>query len=516
MARSRVDYQDVDEDYLEHRSLKKGAAGWILLAGLGVSYVISGDFAGWNFGLDEGGWGGLLIATLLMGLMYTCMVFGLAEMSSALPVAGAGYGFARRSMGPLGGFATGMAVLIEYAVAPAAIAVFIGGYVEALGLFGLTSGWLVFAIAYAVFIGIHLYGVGEALKLMFAITAVAVVALVAALVGLASLFLGGQAVRHRSDGCGGGERVPADGLRRRGRGAGLRHLVLPRRRGCAAGGRGDQRPRPRHAARHHRGDADAAAVRGPDPSIVPGAAGSETIRASDNPLPEAIRAVRGDGSMLADFVNWAGLAGLVASFFSIIYAYSRQLFALSRAGYLPRALSLTASRNTPWVALLVPGTIGFVLAGVLEANMGAAAGALLINIAVFGATTSYVLLNLSHIMLRRREPDLERPYRTPGGVVTTGVGLVLSIVAVVATFFVDIKAAGITARCLRRRAGVLLVLQPAPPRRERARGGVRADHRRGVGAEVAAEVSRPAGGARARTRAAPCGRPRRGRTPRCR
>ena len=66
--------------------------------------------------------------------MYTCMVFGLAEMSSALPVAGAGYGFARRALGPMGGFATGMAVLIEYAVAPAAIAVFIGGYVEALGL----------------------------------------------------------------------------------------------------------------------------------------------------------------------------------------------------------------------------------------------------------------------------------------------------------------------------------------------------------------------------------------------
>jgi ethanolamine permease len=179
--------------------------------------------------------------------------------------------------------------------------------------------------------------------------------------------------------------------------------------------------------------------------VLPGSAGSEAIRASDNPLPEAIRAVRGKNSLLADFVNWAGLAGLVASFFSIIYAYSRQLFALSRAGYLPRVMSLTSSRKTPWVALLVPGTIGFVLAGVLEANMGADAGALLINIAVFGATVSYVLLNLSHIMLRRREPDLERPYRTPGGVVTTGVALVLSVVAVIATFFVDERAAGITA-----------------------------------------------------------------------
>ena len=144
-------------------------------------------------------------------------------------------------------------------------------------------------------------------------------------------------------------------------------------------------------------------------------------------------------------MNYAGLAGLIASFFSIIYAYSRQLFALSRAGYLPKVLSLTSGRNTPWVALLVPGTIGFLLAGILEANMGADGGALLINIAVFGATTSYVLLNLSHIMLRRREPDLERAYRTPGGVVTTGAGLVLSMVAVVATFFVDILAAAITA-----------------------------------------------------------------------
>ncbi len=109
-----IEYGNVDEHYLEKRQLKKGAAGWILLAGLGVAYVISGDFSGWNLGLAEGGWGGLLIAFLLMGLMYVCMVFGLAELSSTLPTAGAGYGFARRALGPLGGFATGMAILIEY------------------------------------------------------------------------------------------------------------------------------------------------------------------------------------------------------------------------------------------------------------------------------------------------------------------------------------------------------------------------------------------------------------------
>jgi ethanolamine permease len=173
--------------------------------------------------------------------------------------------------------------------------------------------------------------------------------------------------------------------------------------------------------------------------LVPGAAGSEAMGVSNNPLPEALRLAYGGNTVLADFVNYAGLAGLVASFFSIIYAYSRQLFALSRAGYLPKWLSLTGKRRTPYWALIVPGALGFILA----ATTGN--GALLINIAVFGATVSYVLLNLSHIVLRIKEPELPRGYRTPGGAVTTTIALILAAVAVVATFVVDVMAASITA-----------------------------------------------------------------------
>ncbi len=439
MARRTIDYTTVDDQYLDHRRLKRGAAGWILLAGLGVAYVISGDFSGWNLGLAEGGWGGLLIAFILMGIMYTCMVFGLAEMSSALPTSGAGYGFARRALGPLGGFATGMAVLIEYAVAPAAIATFIGGYIEALGLFGMTNSWPVYLVTYLLFIGIHLYGVGEALKLIFGITVIAVVALVVTVVGLLPHFETANLFDIVPDGSVGSSAFLPYGV------SGiLAALVFGIWFFLAVEG------------------VPLAAEESDNPSrdmprgiivamlillvfgalmlvLVPGAAGSEAMSGSDSPLPEALRAANGEGSFLADFVNYAGLAGLVASFFSIVYAYSRQLFALSRAGYLPRFLSLTSSRHTPWVALIVPGTIGFLLAA-LTGN-----GGLLINIAVFGAAVSYVLLNLSHILLRVKEPDLERAYRTPGGVVTTGVALVLAVVALVATFFVDILAATITA-----------------------------------------------------------------------
>jgi ethanolamine permease len=437
--RRQVDYEQVGSEYLDKRRLKQGAAGWVLLAGLGVSYVISGDFAGWNFGLAEGGWGGLLLATVLMAAMYTCMVFGLAELASALPVAGAGYGFARRALGPLGGFATGTAILIEYAIAPAAIAVFIGGYVESLGLFGLTSSWPVYLACFVVFIGIHLYGVGEALRLMFGITAVAVVALIAFVVGMIPDFSAPKLFDIAPT-----EALGASAFLPFGYAGVLASLVYGIWFFLAVEGV----PLAAEEARDPRRDMPRGIIAAMTVLLVfaaaillvaPGGAGSAAIADADNPLPEAVRAAAGGNSVLAEIVNYVGLAGLVASFFSIIYASSRQLFALSRAGYLPRWLSVTGKRRTPYLALIVPGAIGFVLAAVTRD------GALLINIAVFGATVSYVLLNLSHIVLRFREPDLDRPYRTPGGVATTSVALVLAVAAVIATFIVDMIAAAIMA-----------------------------------------------------------------------
>ena len=434
-----ADYEQVGNEYLQRRQLRQGAAGWVLLAGLGVAYVISGDFAGWNFGIAEGGWGGLLIATVLMATMYTCMVFGLAEMASAMPAAGAGYAFARRAIGPLGGFATGIAILIEYAIAPAAIAIFIGGYIEALGLFGLTAGWPIYLACYALFVGIHLWGVGEALKFMFAITAVAVVALIVFVIAMLPQFDASNLFDIAPTAAAGASDFIPFGY------AGvLAALVYGIWFFLAIEGV----PLAAEEARDPRRDMPKGIITAMVVLLVtaalmlllaPGGAGSSVIAESDNPLPLAARTALGENSWVAEFVNYVGLAGLVASFFSIVFAYSRQLFALSRAGYLPRWLSVTNSRKTPHMALIVPGTIGFALAAWTQD------GALLINIAVFGATVSYVLMMLSHILLRVREPGLERPYRTPGGVVTTGVALVLAVMAVIATFFVDEVAAGWTA-----------------------------------------------------------------------
>lgn len=163
---------------------------------------------------------------------------------------------------------------------------------------------------------------------------------------------------------------------------------------------------------------------------------------SGAPLVDALVTVYGKNTWLAGFVNFVGLAGLVASFFSIIYAYSRQIFALSRAGYLPTSLSLTNENKTPYLAIIIPGIIGFGLSLTGE-------GDLLILMAVFGATISYVLMMMSHIKLRISRPEMHRPYKTPGGIVTSSIALVLALISVIAGFVVNPKvwfiAAGIYA-----------------------------------------------------------------------
>lgn len=417
------------EAYFAQRQLKQGAVGWLLLVGLGVSYVISGDFAGWNFGLAQGGWGGLFIATLVTAVMYFCMSLSMSEMSTMLPTAGGGYSFARVAFGPLGGYLTGVAILIEYAIAPAAIAVFIGAYCESL--FGI-GGWIIYLICYLVFMAIHLKGVGEALKIMFVITLVASIALLVFILATIPHFqlnnLFDIAVTKNQ---GASAFLPMGYI---GIWAAVPYAIwfflavegVP----LAA----EEVKDPAHAL--PRGLIGSMLILFAFAMLIlflgAGAAGADTLKNAGAPLVDALIAVYGKNIWLASFVNFVGLAGLIASFFSIIYAYSRQIFALSRAGYLPKNLSITNANKAPTLAIIVPGVIGFLLSLSGE-------GDLLILMAVFGATISYVLMMLSHIKLRISRPEMQRPYQTPGGIFTSGLTLILSIFAVLAGLMVNPK-----------------------------------------------------------------------------
>jgi ethanolamine permease len=61
---------------------------------------------------------------------------------------------------------------------------------------------------------------------------------------------------------------------------------------------------------------------------------------------------------------------------------------------------------------------------------GSFIGGVLLNMAVFGAMFSYLLQGLTFIQLRRRFPDIERPYRSPLGVAGAAITVIIALVTI--------------------------------------------------------------------------------------
>ncbi|MEY3889764.1 MAG: hypothetical protein RI931_886, partial [Actinomycetota bacterium] len=166
---SGVTYNKQGSDYFEKRELKRSAGIWGLW-GLAVAAVISGDFSGWNFGVAAGGFGGLLIAFGILVVMYYGMMFAIGEMSAAMPHTGGAYSFARKAMGPWGGFVTGLAETIEYVATTAVIVYFSAGYADAVTseLLGFhMDAWIWWVVLYIAFIALN--SAGSAISFKFSI-----------------------------------------------------------------------------------------------------------------------------------------------------------------------------------------------------------------------------------------------------------------------------------------------------------------------------------------------------------
>ena len=157
------------------QSALKKTLGPLMLWGLGVGYVISGMYFGWNLGLEKGGTGGLAIATFFIIIMYLTFTFSYTELACAIPKAGGAFAYSLKVLGENWGFLGGMAQNIEFIFAPPAIAFAIGAY---LNLFLPSVPILAIAIvAYLIFTALNIYGVKAAASFELIITIIAVIEL---------------------------------------------------------------------------------------------------------------------------------------------------------------------------------------------------------------------------------------------------------------------------------------------------------------------------------------------------
>ncbi|MEO9384300.1 ethanolamine permease [Chromobacterium phragmitis] len=461
------------------QSLARKLGGWQLW-GIAVGLVISGEYFGWSYGWAQAGTLGFLCATLFVALMYTAFIFSFTELTTAIPHAGGPFAYARRAFGPLGGFLAGFATLCEFVFAPPAIALAIGAYLN-VQFPSLAPKWTACG-AYLVFMALNIVGVGIAAMFELAVTLLAILELLVFMGVVAPGFSWDNFLHHGWAGQDAFHWGAVGGM----------FAALPFAiwfflaiEGAAMAAEEAKDPARTIPRAYIAGILTLAALAF-GVMIMAGGAGDWSRLANINdPLPQAMKRIVGEHSGWLHMLVWLGLFGLVASFHGIIMGYSRQIFALARAGYLPRALAAVHPRfKTPHRAILAGGAVG--IAAIFSDDLVQIAGqpltANIVTLSVFGAIVMYIVSMLALFRLRGREPALYRPYAAPGYPWLPALALSCSVICLIAMIYYNLLLAAIFAAMLA--AGYLYFLATA---RQRAGAGV--DAQLQGSAEIAAQPS---------------------------
>lgn len=404
----------------------KKVLGPFQLWGICVGLVISGEYFGWSYGWNTAGTLGFLVATLLVATMYTTFIFSFTELSTAIPHAGGPFAYARRAFGPTGGFIAGFATLVEFVFAPPAIALAIGAYLNVQ--FPSVDPKAIAVGAYVVFIALNWVGVGIAAMFELVVTLLAIFEL---LVFMGVVSPGWSLANYVANGWAGSDVFNSAAL------AGIFasipfaiwfFLAIEGAAMAAEEARDPQRTIPKA----YIAGILTLVVLAFGVMVMAGGVGDwRKIANINDPLPQAMKVVVGESSGWLHMMVWIGLFGLVASFHGIIMGYSRQIFALARAGYLPRSFAALSPRfRTPHRALLAGGVVG--VAAIFSDQWiqfgGQSLTANIVTMSVFGAIVMYITSMASLFKLRASEPGLARPYRAPFYPVFPAIALVLGLV----------------------------------------------------------------------------------------
>lgn len=407
----------------------KPTLGTLHLWGIAVGLVISGEYFGWSYGWGTAGTLGFLVTALLVATMYTCFIFSFTELTTAIPHAGGPFAYSRRAFGERGGLIAGIATLIEFVFAPPAIAMAIGAYLNVqypeLDPKHAAVG------AYIVFMGLNILGVSIAATFELVVTVLAVAEL---LVFMGVVAPGFSFSNFALNGWAGSNSFGMEAF------SGI-FAAIPFAiwfflaiEGAAMAAEEAKDPK-RTIPRAYVAGILTLVFLAIGVMVMAGGVGDwRELSNINDPLPQAMKAVVGSNSTWMHMLVWIGLFGLVASFHGIILGYSRQFFALARAGYLPKGLAKLNRFQTPHRAIITGGLIGIaaIYSDGLINLQGMTLTAAMITMAVFGAIVMYIISMLSLFKLRASEPNLERSFRAPGYPVVPGIALALAVVCLVA------------------------------------------------------------------------------------
>lgn len=393
----------------------------IQLWAIAVGLVISGEYFGWNYGWQTSGTIGFLYSTILVTILYITFIFSYTELTAAIPSAGGAFDYAFRALGPIGGFVAGFATLVDFLLAPPAIAYALGSYTHFLNSAIPIVPMAI--VCYFVFIIINLFGIRESARFSLVVTILSVLELVVFLVVIFPYFKIENFVANNPTTIGGAEVF-----------AGIPYAIwfYLAIEGVAMVAEEVKEPR-RTIPKGYISSIITLCVLAIGVMLLSGGVGDWRLLMSiDHPMPETLTMALGHGNTLSKIFASLGLFGLIASFHCNTISYSRQVYALAREGYLPRFLAAINERyHTPHWALIAGGLVGF--AAIFTGSTSE-----IIVMSALGAVLMYVMSMLSLFVLRRKEPDLDRPFKAPFFPYFPAVALVLSVVCLGAIVYYNL------------------------------------------------------------------------------
>lgn len=395
--------------------------GWLHVAGLGVALVIAGQYSGWNYGLAAAGWANMVVATVLMALLCFGLALCLAELSAARPHSGGLYVYCADAFGSIVGSSVGSAIFLALAIGTGAASEFVSAYASHVIGFG---GWPLKIGMFAAILALHLRGAGEAMCVIVAAGLCAVLGILVFDIAMIPHF----AIANLTPG-GGRLHVEAAGIF-----ASIPYaiwLFISVEQSAAASEEVSDpaRDMPRGIV---------AAVLTLLVSALgvlvlgAGAGGIERIGQAADPLYAAMSVVpAGVPHWIVVMVGLSGILGLVATLFSLVYAASRQIFALARDGVAIGALASINRFSAPDKALILTCAIGLAASALPPDRVMLAV--------VLSLSGSYVVLLAAFIRLRLIRPDLIRPFRAWGGIPMATATLLLAAALFIACFRADVR-----------------------------------------------------------------------------
>jgi ethanolamine permease len=411
--------------------LKSTLNGWHLW-GLAVGLVISGEYFGWSYGWAQAGTLGFLVTSIIIAVMYTTFIFSFTELTTSIPHAGGPFAYARRAFGPKMAYLAGFATLIEFVFAPPAIAMAIGAYLN-VQFPGVDPK--LFAIgAYVIFVGLNIIGVQIAATFELFVTVLAIIEL---LVFMGVVSPGFSMTNFVANGWSGQSTFTSAAIP--GIVAAIPFAIwfFLAIEGVAMAAEEAKDPKKTIPKAYIAGILTLT-VLAMGVMIFAGGAGDWTALSNINdPLPQAMKMIVGEHSGWLHMLVWIGLFGLIASFHGIILGYSRQIFALSRAGYMPKFFGEVNDKfKTPHRAIIAGAVVG--VAAILSDDFqfnGMTLTANLITMAVFGAIVMYIVSMMSLFALRKNEPNLERPFKAYAYPLFPAIALGLAVISLVTMIY---------------------------------------------------------------------------------